>query len=403
MVPTEQQLQTALRMLNDEDWVKSLTGNGNGERASNDSDGGQLAGQPGEHFNGRPNGSSGASCSAFIQVYTDLELPEFEARNALEEVVRIRNRMAQSLGREVDIRVAMMDYFTSVRPMISSPKLLEFSSYLAQRRLSVIDDLTGLYNRRFMRETLDREMKRSRRYHMKLSIVFLDIDNFKQINDRYGHAVGDTVLRTVAGAIRKYLRSEDVASRFGGEEFLVLMPHTGVSGAASFALRLLRAVQRLKPAKDLSVTFSAGIACYPDDAATQDELLEAADALLYQAKEEGKDRVCTSRGNRRADERQAFEVPLVVRGPNGELDAAVALDISAGGLCLQTSYKLTVGERLSLSMQFRSGERLLQAQCTVIWVGAQDDRGLRECGVQFDPQPEGVHGFLRKVRQRQRS
>ncbi len=383
MVPTDQQLQTAISMLHDDTWLEVFADNGDRSRPAT------------EH--------PAKSCSAFIQVCTDIEMPEIEAREALDEIVRIRNRMAQSLGRDVDIRVAMMDYFTSVRPMLSSPKLLELSSYLAQQQLTVIDDLTGLYNRRFMRETLDREVKRSRRYHMQFSVVFLDLDDFKQINDQHGHAVGDTVLKDVAGAIRKFLRSEDVASRFGGEEFLVLMPHTGVTGASAFALRLLRAVQRLKPAEDVRVTFSAGIACYPDDASSQDELLAAADALLYQAKEEGKNRVCTSRGNRRAHERLVVEVPLVLHVPAGQADAAVALDISAGGLCFQTNYELKAGERLSLIMHVRHGKKLFQAYCTVVWVSAPDELGLRDCGVQFDSKPEGIQNFLRKVRRQRLS
>jgi diguanylate cyclase (GGDEF)-like protein len=161
--------------------------------------------------------------------------------------------------------------------------------------LATIDGLTGLYVRRYFDARLREELERSRRFGSAFSLVLLDIDDFKRINDGFGHAVGDRVLRDVAAAMRRSLRGVDIAARYGGEEFAFILPRTGIVDAHAVAERVRHDVSELRAAADgrvLRITASLGIASYPESApADVAALIERADAALYRAKQAGKDRV----------------------------------------------------------------------------------------------------------------
>jgi diguanylate cyclase (GGDEF)-like protein len=161
---------------------------------------------------------------------------------------------------------------------------------------AVTDELTGLSNLRQLHTVLDREVERSRRFASPLGFVMLDIDDFKQVNDRYGHQQGDEVLAAVASVLREHSRDVDEPARYGGEELVVVLPETDSVGAAQLAERMREAVERLRvPAASgngtLSITASFGVASIPDSAADKPSLIAAADAALYRAKRAGKNRV----------------------------------------------------------------------------------------------------------------
>lgn len=165
---------------------------------------------------------------------------------------------------------------------------------VALQELAVRDSLTGLYNRRYLDETLDREVSRARREGNPLSLVMLDIDYFKRVNDTYGHQVGDEVLRMLAATLSADIRAEDVACRYGGEEFLILLPNMPLETAMLRAEAWRAAVERLSIAHgnfELSFTISLGVSAYPDHGKTPDDLTRCADQALYQAKHEGRNRV----------------------------------------------------------------------------------------------------------------
>jgi diguanylate cyclase (GGDEF)-like protein len=164
------------------------------------------------------------------------------------------------------------------------------------RELSTHDSLTGLLNYRELHRQLAEEAERSRRYGHPFSLVMLDIDHFKAVNDTYGHLAGDKALRAFAALIREEVRPTDVVARYGGEEFVLVLPETAGPGAMTLAerLRVRVAGHAVAVAADhtISMTVSIGVASYPDGANAVQKLLSAADQALYAAKSAGRNRVC---------------------------------------------------------------------------------------------------------------
>src|SRR4029079_8650444 len=162
------------------------------------------------------------------------------------------------------------------------------------QRQAITDDLTGLVNRRRFIEALDAEIERALSFDSDLTIVLADLDNFKQVNDEFGHHGGDVVLRAFADLIRSHVRDVDVSGRIGGEEFAILLPETDAAGASRVAERMRRSLN------DIAIPLSQGgairvpssfvVAALGSDQ-SGDDRLRAADAALYRAKDEGKNRV----------------------------------------------------------------------------------------------------------------
>ena len=164
------------------------------------------------------------------------------------------------------------------------------------RDLSIRDPLTGLLNRRYMEESLERELHRARRREFTLGVVMLDVDHFKRFNDTFGHEAGDLVLRELGQFLRQNVRDSDIACRFGGEEFTLILPEAS-PGALLQRLEQLRAgvagLQVMHQGQPLGpITVSLGVATYPEHGETVESLLQGADRALYRAKREGRNRVC---------------------------------------------------------------------------------------------------------------
>ncbi len=160
--------------------------------------------------------------------------------------------------------------------------------------VSTTDELTGLHNRRHLQDTLEHEIQISRRYRRPLSLVMMDLDFFKKLNDTFGHVDGDMVLRTVASIITGELRGIDFAARYGGEEFVILLPQTGTRGALRLAERIRAAVEGHPWPNGREVTISGGVASHrpAHTPPTAEDLIRAADEALYRAKNTGRNRVC---------------------------------------------------------------------------------------------------------------
>lgn len=167
----------------------------------------------------------------------------------------------------------------------------------ALRTQAVRDPLTGLFNRRYMSEALERELRRAEHGGQPLSMVMLDVDHFKTFNDTSGHQAGDDLLTQIGSLLQGRTRREDIACRYGGEEFLLILPGAPLEAARRRADELRDGVREMvvehrgRPLGPISV--SAGVACFPEHGTTADDLLRAADTALYRAKELGRDRVIT--------------------------------------------------------------------------------------------------------------
>jgi len=163
------------------------------------------------------------------------------------------------------------------------------------REQSIRDPLTGLFNRRYMEATLEREFNRAGRFHRSVGVMMLDLDHFKRFNDTFGHEAGDTLLRELGAFLKQHLRGSDIACRYGGEEFALILPETSLENVRGRAEQLREGVKQLNVqhnGKVLgAVSLSVGVAVYPENGTTGQQVLNAADAALYQAKAKGRDQV----------------------------------------------------------------------------------------------------------------
>ena len=175
--------------------------------------------------------------------------------------------------------------------------LLKSEAFL--REQSVRDHLTGLFNRRYMEETLERELLRASRKKLALGILMLDVDDFKRFNDTYGHAAGDAILRELGNLLLRHVRGEDIPCRYGGDEFIILLPDASRETTRERAERLCEHARHFNIQFDgqslESVTLSIGVAVFPDHGSTSEVLMRAADTALYRAKREGQGRVVVAK------------------------------------------------------------------------------------------------------------
>ncbi|MCP4595540.1 diguanylate cyclase [Neptuniibacter sp.] len=197
--------------------------------------------------------------------------------------------MRQNLESRVDTRTAELQKVTKnlIHEVEKSNAMAEQLRYLAET-----DELTGLYNRRYFVEQFEKEWRRGQRHQRKLVLLMIDVDFFKQVNDRYGHQIGDQCLRVIANTLKSYSqRSSDLVARFGGEEFAMLLPETDLEQACSIAQNMLKRVAEINlhpVTEERRLTVSIGIGCMVERYLSSDEFFTAVDAALYEAKASGR-------------------------------------------------------------------------------------------------------------------
>lgn len=252
-----------------------------------------------------------ARARAYDAVFLDQEAPRIGEPVLMMRILRIRPRasvvlMAACNSREFSLNAMKRGAFHCLAKPVGPGTLeivvrscLERSHLLRQnaelQRKTIQDDLTTAFNRRYLDAYLDEELERDRRYGRTFSILFFDLDHLKDVNDRHGHPAGSRVLREVAQLIQGKLRKSDRIFRYGGDEFIVTLPETGTEGALCVAHRLRRVVRshRFLATAGLAVNLTAsfGVATFPQDGASQKDLIRAADQAMYRVKTQTRDGV----------------------------------------------------------------------------------------------------------------
>ncbi|MBI4726393.1 GGDEF domain-containing protein [candidate division TA06 bacterium] len=228
-----------------------------------------------------------------IYALAHLRFSEGQARNHWENILKHKLELASKLGRNVGIRVSLLDYFTNLQRKLDNPKVIEMDLYEKTLLSAVTDGLTGLYNHRYFHDRFEEEVERARRYQHPLSLLMLDLDDFKIYNDANGHIAGDLLLVEVSKVLKKAVRKVDTAARYGGEEFAIILPSTKKKGALIIAGRICQKIADYKfPNQAVMpkgrITASIGVASLGDDSDNHTGLLDSADNSLYRAKANGK-------------------------------------------------------------------------------------------------------------------
>ncbi|WP_373034497.1 GGDEF domain-containing protein [Sulfurimonas sp.] len=213
-----------------------------------------------------------------------------EAKKLFIEIISHYKNLNNILQRDVGLVVASLDYLTNIVNILSEPKIIEEEKSNVLSEMATIDELTELYLRDVFDVVLAKEISESKRSHRKLSLLMIDIDDFKKVNDTYGHQKGDEVLKTIGKFLNNNIREMDMAARYGGEEIVILMPNTTVNQAFKIADKMRENISKLT-FDDFSVKVSIGVGQTDDNVNSAMKLIETADKALYKAKNSGKNRV----------------------------------------------------------------------------------------------------------------
>ena len=226
----------------------------------------------------------------FFKTLAQLDLTDTASLEYWEHILRRRRELAETLEKPVSLRTAIVEVLAS-SSHLRVPVLMEYEQLKKLQINAATDPLTGLYNRRLFEDHFERELNRALRYNQHLSLVMLDLHQFKEVNDRYGHPRGDLLLRTVAATLRKSLRTSDYAFRIGGDEFALLLVQSDKDQAAILAHRVRANFAAATESLQMStaVNLDYGLAVYPEDGDQKEVLLRIADERLYEMKHSQRD------------------------------------------------------------------------------------------------------------------
>ena len=309
-----------------------------------------------------------AAYPSLIFLLSHLEFGADEAERHWRKILKHHAELNKELGRAIDLRVALLDYFVSRNRKLKNPKILELKIYRRAQQEALSDELTGLANFRHFEKALDRELKRANRYGEPLSLLILDVDDFKHYNDRNGHLAGNQVLQTLSKLLLKDVREIDVVARYGGEEFAVILPSTSKQGALLTSERIRRSIEKHtflhgKHQPQGAVTVSGGLATFPVDGKTPKDLTARADTALYRAKSDGKNNVkvflSETRTFTRVDSHLIGKFTVLAH-KNQEI---ATRNLSKNGLLFTSNKSIPLGSELNMHIRIpRHGSVKMRAQ-----------------------------------------
>ncbi len=288
-----------------------------------------------------------------LNILTHLEFDAHDAKVNWQQILAHRDLLQTKLDRQVKLITAVCDYFCEIAQTLQTPTMIELKVLEETKKYSRSDGLTGLFNRRFFDEALEGEMNRAQRYDGSFSIIFFDLDNFKKLNDTYGHQAGDLTLKQVAEILILEKRTEDLACRYGGEELVLILPETKKINALVIAERIRQKVEELEltfDGKSFNVTLSGGVASFPTDAKDAKSLLQASDVALYQAKESGRNRIFLHSIDKRHYIRMDFTKDVQVKKVEQESEQITVQgkNFSNSGLLIESPVPIEIGAQVKI-------------------------------------------------------
>ncbi len=289
-----------------------------------------------------------------FHVLTNLEIEPEDAMESWAEIITHYEKLVSILGRKVNLRTALCDYFCSIQKSLKNPKVVEIQLFEKTVKASRFDSLTGLYNRQSFDETVEREINRGKRHGKELSILFFDLDDFKEVNDSFGHQIGDEVLKQVAKIVLHEKRSEDLAARYGGEEIVVILPETGKIDSLVLGERIRKRVEEMRidsNGHSVRLTISGGLASFPENATDAKSLLKCADNALYRAKGSGKNSISFFSQDKRRYMRIEIDHEVKVRElgfDDIQTQKGQGKNICFGGILFENKFALPIGTKIQL-------------------------------------------------------
>lgn len=300
-----------------------------------------------------------------FQILTNLDLDSAEAELHWNNIIAHTKDLSAALGHEGNLRTVVCDYFCSVNKSLQNPKIIEIHLFEKIAKASTIDHLTGLLNRNAFDEMLSREISRAKRHDSSLSLLFLDLDDFKQVNDTMGHVAGDRVLIKIAQLIMAEKRSEDIAARYGGEEIAILLPEISKADGWLIGERIRQKVDESEiryEGKNIKMTLSGGLASFPIDAGDGLTLLKNADKAMYRAKSFGKNNISYFSMDKRRNIRVEYNTFIEIQelGIHGKpVFTASAKSLSVSGILLESNDTLETGAKIQINIPLSPKNHIL--------------------------------------------
>ena len=302
---------------------------------------------------------------AAFQLLAGIDIPERSCETLWEKALQHRSKLMNRLKRNIDITTALSDYLQTETGFLQHPRLIEAMLYENVIQETIHDKLTGLFNRTYFDEAYSQQVALAHRYYHDLTVIFLDIDNFKDVNDTYGHLAGDEALRKVAEIILQEKRDSDIAARYGGEEFVLLLTYTDNVSAYVFAERLRKRIENLEfrfQNQLIKLTVSGGIASFPLHSQDPQKLLQMADNAVYLAKGAGKNKIAHFKEEKRRYLRVKIQQPVLAKEldfDNTETFSGMSKDICVGGILFENSASLPLGALITVKVPVNGSDPII--------------------------------------------
>ncbi len=317
-----------------------------------------------------------------FKLLAGIDIPKDASEDLWQKALKHRRDMVQQLGRSIDITTTLSDYLQTCTKFLDHPRLIEASFYENVIHETIHDKLTGLFNRPYFDEAYKQQIYLARRYQDDFTILFLDIDNFKDINDTYGHLAGDEALRQLGKIINLQKRDSDVAARFGGEEFVLLLTHTNNVSGFIFAERLRQAIENLciyYQDHCIKLTISGGIASFPFNSQDPEQLLKMADNAVYLSKGAGKNIISHFKEEKRRYLRVKIHQPILAKEldfSNSHAFAGMSKDICVGGILFENDTPFALGALIKVKVPVSDGPPVMLIG-TVVRVESHNNGRIR--------------------------